>query len=334
MADGVVLDELSGMSAEQAFRELFRAHDAVPMRLFDPAQALARADDSSRTAEARVADLGIMSRDTESIFREYLSPLSVENSQPQLASMAWPIALARWTELLHHRANLILERDILPELVQGGFRILSVAEATDQHGDWIRAHFQEHIYPLLTPLAVDPGRPFPHISSDSLNLLVELQGGVRHEPAALIARVKIPSITPRLIRLPASADSHASPREARTAQAHIWSVDLVRHYMTELFVDIPIRRIFCFRVLRTSEALSMGESPARDVRGRRARGSVVRVDVESAMPPVLFDWLVDHLDVISYSVVRYDSPDAAMSLPQLAAAVQRWATGAQPASNP
>ncbi len=185
--------ELSDMTLEQVFLSLFQAHDAVPPVLFDPARALACAGDPSLAAEMRIAELGAMSRETETIFRDYLSPLSVDGSPPEAMSTAWPLSLARWTEYLHHRANALLERDILPELSRSGFQILSVEQARMEHAGWIEAHFQEQIYPLLTPLAVDPGRPFPYISSDSLNLLVELRGGVRHEPAALIARVRSPA---------------------------------------------------------------------------------------------------------------------------------------------
>lgn len=327
MQEPLTLDELDSLTPEQAFRALFQSPSGTPPALFEPGRHLARAAESTRSADQRVTELAVMSRETEAVFRNYLSPLSVDGGPPDAASSAWPIALARWTEFLHRRALLLLEDEILPELAQQGFRLLSIAEAEAEtlYADWIHEHFHEQIYPLLTPLAVDPGRPFPYISSDSLNLLVELRGGVRHEPAALFARLKIPSITPRLIWLPPQSEFPVRHGHLPPPASLIWSADLVRHHVADLFVGLSIRRVHCFRVLRAPDEQAAPQQPGEAIRGRKARGSVVRVDVDSAMPPALFDWLVDHLDVISYSVVRYESPDTGMSLPQLARAVHTWA---------
>ncbi|MFN2201583.1 MAG: hypothetical protein ACK2UO_10265 [Caldilineaceae bacterium] len=332
MSLNLELEELNSKSMEQVFTTLFRADDAVPPRLYEPARYLSLALDSTRTAQERTMDLSHMSRETEMLFRQYLSPLSVVGGQAQRTSTVWPVALARWTEYLHDRASTLLVQELLPELADAGFHIVPVAETANGSADWIHSYFQEHLYPLLTPLAVDPGRPFPYISSDSLNLLVELKGGGHHESTLLFARVKIPSITPRLVRTSAGPQENGQYLSTPAPATYVWSVDLVRYYISELFVDIPIRGVHCFRVFRAPTALgypSRNSSKARNVRGRDARGPVVRVDVESAMPPEIFDWLVDHLDVISYSVVRYNVPEVAMSLPQLADAVQEWTTPAQ-----
>jgi polyphosphate kinase len=321
------LEELVWMSTDQAFRTLFRTENSVPPRLYEPARSLALGQDKHRSAELRTMDLAQMSRDTEAIFREHLSPLSVVANPAQRDAADWPIALARWTELLHHRAYETLAEDILPDLCRQGFKILPVAELDDDAEQWIHRHFREKIYPLLTPLAVDPGRPFPFISSDSLNLLVVLEGDFGHAPR-LLSRVKIPSITPRLIRIPQQAVAAPVAGIEHPPATYVWSIDVVRRYLSELFVGMPICDVHCFRVFRapTTVTASARQTPdVQDVHGRRARGSVIRVDVESDIPPPLFDWLVHHLDVISYSVVRYESPDVAMSLPQLAEAMQEWA---------
>lgn len=325
--------DLDGMSLKQAFRALFGAHEEAPPQLYAPARSLARAEHATRSVEKRMSDLAEMSERNDRIFRDSLSLLSAVPSQPYASQTAWPATLARWAETLNHRATELLEREILPDLASKGFRILDIEQAAEQNGAWMQIHFRQHVYPLLTPLAVDPGRPFPFISSDSLNLLVELRDGARHEPAALIARVKIPSITPRLIELPNTSGPLAgSGNDCRPAH-FIWSIDLVRHHIAELFVDVPIRHEYCFRVLRSSHILRSDQGESGDARGRDARGSVLRVDVDTAMPRPMFNWLVDHLDVISYSILRYESPAAAMSLPQLAAAVNRWSQSGGSATN-
>jgi polyphosphate kinase len=325
MLEDLDRDELTETPLEQAFQTLFPAHEYVPTWLYDPARPLALAEAPARSAEQRIADLAHMSQESDRIFREHLPSMHVVDSHSQTSNTSWPVTLARWIELLNYRAAMILEREIRPELASKGFYILPVAQVAERNDTWLQAHFQQHIYPLLTPLAVDPGRPFPYISSDSLNLLVELNGGNQHHPTAMMARVKIPSITPRLIRLPQpTALSSPGPEDSTRPATLVYSIDLVRHYVSELFVSIPIRRVFCFRVLRGSEMVGPTQPNMEDMRGRKARGSVVRVDVQTDMPRPILDWLVDHLDVISYAVVHYGLADMMMSLPQLAEAVANW----------
>ncbi len=125
------------------------------------------------------------------------------------------------------------------------------------------------------------------------------------------------------MELPAAPTLNAKDG-SRPSLFSIWSLDLVRHFVTEMFVDIPINRVHCFRVLRTSETMANKSTNVEQVHGRSARGSVVRVDVEADMPHRMFDWLVDHLDVISYSVVRFEALGAVMSLPALVEAANAW----------
>ncbi len=317
--------ELNETTLLEAYHQLFDTQEGAPPRLYDPARALLRANDPNQSVEKRLSHLAQMSKQADRLFRDYLSPLAVVGNQPKDSEQSWPIALARWVEQLHGYANNLLGSALLPDLARLGFDIVSIDEATDHHGEWIHDYFKEQIYPLLTPLAVDPGRPFPHISSDSLNLLVKLSGGHRQTTAVRMARVKIPILTPRLIQFPVDARASAADTEPRPRPVEmVWSLDLVRHFVDELFVDIPIMQVYCFRVLRASASFAGTAEDNQSVHGRTALGSVVRVDVEADMPAAMFEWLVDHLDVISYSVVRFESPGEDMSLPELAQAVTAW----------
>ena len=140
-----------------------------------------RAYDADRPLSERLTDLSAMSNGFDTLFRDYLSPFTFVGDTPQGDELAWPISLARWTELLHHHAHDLLYNVLLPELESHGFFIIPIKDALLIDGNWVRSYFKEQIYPLLTPLAVDPGRPFPYISSDSLNLLVELEQAVQCE---------------------------------------------------------------------------------------------------------------------------------------------------------
>ncbi len=305
------------------YASLFANREGMPLQLLDPADSLLRAYDNRRSLSKRLKDLADMSKQVDSLFREFSSPFSFDGKQMEGDETTWSIALARWTELLHKSANSLLDSDLFPRLAQLGWITVSVDEAMNLDGRWLSDYFKQHIYPLLTPLAVDPGRPFPYISSDSLNLLIELEGGHQPTPAARMARLKIPIATPRLVTLPHASSSGNSDGHQPVTYS-VWSLELVRHFVTELFVDIPINRVHCFRVLRTSGRKVSKDADTEPVQGRSARGSVVRVDVEADMPDTMFDWLVDHLDVLSYSVVGIESPEVIMSLPALAATANKW----------
>ena len=92
----------------------------------------------------------------------------------------------------------IFYEDLLPLLDAAGIRIHRYADLSDADCDWLRAYFQAEILPVLTPLGVDTGRPFPHISNLSLNLAVMVRNSKGEE---LFARVKVPPSLPRLLPL-------------------------------------------------------------------------------------------------------------------------------------
>ncbi len=305
-----------------AFRELFAAHEQAPTWLYHPARPLARAEEPGRSVADRLADLQQMSQEVDRIYRDYLPVLAGAGGQTASAAASWAPALASWVETLNRRSAAVYAERIVPELAESGFEIQPAVQAMRVYGAWLYDYFHTRVYPLLIPLAVDPGRPFPHISGDSLNLLVELRDGSLQAPGALFARLKVPRITPHLIRLPTGATAD------RPQAAYVWSADLVQHFIAELFIGMPVQEVSCFRLLRLHEAGTTGRTPQAP-HGRRTRLTpVVRVDVERAMSPRLIRWLLEHLNVPAHTVVRYEAPVALMSLPQLAAEVDAWRNGA------
>ncbi len=315
-------DPITDPITDAAFRELFAAHEQAPAWLYHPARPLARAEEPGRSVADRLADLQQMSQEVDRIYRDYLPVLVGAGGQTASAAPSWAPALASWVETLNRRAAAVYAERIVPELAESGFEIQPAVQAMGVYGAWLYDYFHTRVYPLLIPLAVDPGRPFPHISGDSLNLLVELRDGSRLAPGALFARLKVPRITPRLIRLPTDATAD------RPQAAYVWSGDLVQHFIAELFIDMPVQEVSCFRLLRLHEADPASRAPLVQL-GRRTRfAPVVRVDVERAMSPRLIRWLLEHLEMTSQAVVRYEAPLALMSLPQLAAEVDAWRNGA------
>jgi polyphosphate kinase len=174
------------------------------------------------------------------------------------------------------------------------------------------------VYPLLTPQAVDPGHPFPFISSFSLNFIVLL----RSEPpnraweAPTYVRIKVPRLLPRFIAMPADPEAMTGDRPMRN---YIQSEEVVRFFLPELFPGLVVESAFLFRVVR-------GVQPDEEVRGsiqRRLRQReltwpVVRLDVERAMPASLLDWLNEHLNAPTYACFRLPEPLGDLQLVDLA----------------
>ncbi len=145
-----------------------------------------------------------------------------------------------------------LSYDSIPaRLEQKGLYIWPVKQLNAQQQDWLTNYFTHHIYPVLTPLAVDPGRPFPYLSSDSLNLLIVLQPPAEQRiiSGPLYARIKVPrQVVPRLVPIPAigMATAHIQP----AAHFLVWSEEIIRYFADQLFPGMAVTAIYQFRLLR------------------------------------------------------------------------------------
>jgi polyphosphate kinase len=170
-----------------------------------------------------------------------------------------------------------------------------------------RAYFESMVFPVLTPLAYDPSRPFPFISNMSLNLAVIIRG---EDGAERFARVKVPSTLPRLIRV-SSADQ----------EVHlVWLEQVIAAYLIDLFPGMEIVEAHPFRVTRDAEiaiqeleAEDLLETVERFVRRRRF-GSVVRLVVDRHMPDHIQSILRKNLQIGPEDVYEVDLPLAMSSL--------------------
>ncbi|GIV79810.1 MAG: hypothetical protein KatS3mg050_4204 [Litorilinea sp.] len=317
------LDELRRLAGEGM---------VLPTWLRNSTELLTRASDESLPLPARLTALGAFARALDELFVVHLPGLTRAGASGGADDLQLAAALPGRVRLLVTQAARLLEFSLLPALQQHGFRILPVSQLTPAQQGWLHSYFSTRVYPLLTPLAVDPGHPFPFISSDSLNLLVQMRkpGVSPYEGGSLFARVKIPRITPRLLKLPAELNDPVGSGPA--AQICVWSGDLVRHFVYQLFPGMPIQRVHYFRLLRAQPpngpAASLNGSPARP--RRLSFQPVVRLDVEEEMAPAMLSWLVDHLHVPMTNVFRYTLPLELMCLGHFAEFAARCLAGRQP----
>jgi len=204
-------------------------------------------------------------------------------------------------------------QELLPLLQRAGINILSYDELDDAQKASADHYFQEVVFPVLTPLAVDPGRPFPHISNMSLNLALVIRDPAGQER---FARVKLPGTLPRL--LPVSPS-----RQSAGGCSFVWLDQVVSRNLGSLFPGLTVIQSYPFRVTRDAE-VSIQELEAEDLletieRGVRQRrfGKVVRVTVDPNMPEPIRDILVENLEVEPRDIYTLEPPLGLSDIMQL-----------------
>ncbi|MEZ5125560.1 MAG: polyphosphate kinase 1 [Thermoleophilia bacterium] len=192
---------------------------------------------------------------------------------------------------------------ILPELDAAGIHILNYEALTTGQRAALSAYYEARVFPVLTPLAFDPGRPFPHISNLSHNLAVVVRdpSGEEH-----FARVKVPPTLQRLVPV--------IPVDGQEGYWFVWLEEVIAAHLDSLFPGMAIVESSPFRVTRDAdlaiqeaEADDLLETIERFVRRRRF-GSVIRVTTDSTMPAHICKILKENLDLEEQDLYVVDSP--------------------------
>ncbi|MDO8847353.1 MAG: polyphosphate kinase 1 [Coriobacteriia bacterium] len=191
------------------------------------------------------------------------------------------------------------------ELAATGIRLLDYADLGDAERAIADEYFASEVFPVLTPLAFDPGRPFPHISNLSMNIAIVVTGPDGEER---FARVKVPKALPRLV--PLVAPGAESGRE----HTFVWLDQLVMAHAGALFPGYEVVAAHPFRITRDAEMViqeleadDLLETIEQGIRQRRF-GSVVRMTVEPTMPENIRDILVENLNMDPTDVLTIDPP--------------------------
>ncbi len=189
-------------------------------------------------------------------------------------------------------SHLFLER-LLPALVENGIEIVDWDELSEKEKGLASSAFDKRIFPVLTPLAVDPGHPFPYISNLSLNLAVLLEHPEGEDD--WFARVKVPPTLPRFVAL---RGNRFLPIE-----------DVIVHHLSSLFPGIKVKGGWAFRVTRNSD-MALNDEDADDLLEavehelrRRRFGQTVRLEITDKMPSEVVDLLVAELELARSDIV-------------------------------
>jgi len=229
--------------------------------------------------------------ETSNVGPDGLSPTDTFNNIQRIARELVTTQYALW------------KNELLPELAKNGIRIQEVTQLNAKRAAWARKYFQEEVFPMLTPLAVDASHPFPQLLNKSHNLFVQAKAQRGGEP--LHAIVQVPRVVPRLIALPRSKDE---------PWTYVYLASLIKQHITDLFPRLILDGVHAFRVTRNSdlyiddeEAENLLRTIEQELR-RSSRGDAVRLEVEADCPKEFRDLLLEFFELSEADVYKLDGP--------------------------
>jgi polyphosphate kinase len=270
-------------------------------------RVLEQAQDPQNPLLERVKFLSIVSSNLDEFFMVRVSGLQKQAASGSQEASIDGRSAATQLRLIREEVQRIvnemqdyLRGTVLPELAREGIRILDFAALTPEERSEANSYFLESVFPVLTPLAFDPRRPFPHISSGSLNLAVVVGDGQGMEN---FARIKVPDSLPRLVPLVSSQKPVNGSKSVKVERAFVWLEQLIAANLPVLFQGMDIIEACPFRVTRDAEVAiqelesdDLLETVEEAMRERRF-SSVVRLQVDVNVSERILDILAGNLPI-------------------------------------
>jgi polyphosphate kinase len=274
------------------------------------ARVFEEARDSSNPLLERVKFLSILSSNLDEFFmvrfaglKQQVSSGVTELSVDGLTVAAVVDACRAEVIRLVEETYAFWETGLAPALAAASIHVSHYKELSKKQRAQLDKYFVDTVFPVLTPLAFDPGRPFPHISNLSLNLAVK----VRDKRREHFARVKVPDTLPQLVALPT-----ASAKDSE--KCFVWLEDLIANNLAHLFPGLEVVESYPFHVTRDAEyAVQIIESDdlletiEEAVWQRRFR-AIVRLQVNVSMPEDILEILTSNLELEPKDVYRVNGP--------------------------
>jgi polyphosphate kinase len=277
-------------------------------------RVLEQAEDPDNPLLERVKFLSIVSSNLDEFFMVRVAGLQQQAASGAQETSVDGLSPAAQLRLIGEEVRRLVEemqsffRDTLhPALAHEGIRILDVSSLQPEERAEMDSYFLQNVFPVLTPLAFDPSRPFPHISSGSLNLAVVVGDGQGTEN---FARVKVPDSLPRLVPLVANSRSEKASKSSKLEMTFVWLEQLIAANLPLLFPRMEIVEAYPFRVTRDAEVAiqelesdDLLESVEEAMRQRRF-SSVVRLQVDANVSDRILEILTNNLPIDKQDVYR------------------------------
>lgn len=244
--------------------------------------------------EIRVA--GLMQKVDAGITRPSLDGSEPENLLDEVRARAHAMSLREyecWRERLQ------------PELAKEGITFKPIEKLSKDEFVWLRAYFRREVYPVLTPLAIDPTHPFPLIANKSLNLLVALSNRRKKKSKPLMAIVPVPRILPRLVKI-----------ETKSGKGETFTFlsEVVRHFVADLFPGHDAVGAWAFRITRNShlyvdeeEIENLLLTIEEELHNRR-KGAAVRLEIDDSVDDGVLENLLAAISLSPRDVLRIQGP--------------------------
>ncbi|MEP6975917.1 MAG: polyphosphate kinase, partial [Spartobacteria bacterium] len=275
-------------------------------------RVLEEAQDPAQPLLERVKFLGIVSSNLDEFFE-----IRVAGIKQQIASETSDVgpdgmSPTETFEAIHRAVREMVAQqyalwndEIEPLLQKNNIHLRHMAELTAKRAAWARRYFQQEVFPMLTPLAVDASHPFPQLLNKSHNLLVRARTKKGGEPMHAI--VQVPRAVSRLIHLPRGEKGDESWN-------YIYLASLIKQHVADLFPGLILDGVHAFRVTRNSdlyvdeeEADNLLRSIEQELR-RSSRGNAVRLEVEADCPNDFSNLLLEFFNLTEADLYKLEGP--------------------------
>ncbi len=279
-------------------------------------RVLGEARDKALPLFERLKFLSITSSNLDEFFMVRVASLKdqvhAKYTKPDIAGLTPEEQLDKISKQAHKLVNVqysTYNRSLLPALSQNGLNILDgYEELTEEQAEYADRYFKENVYPVLTPMAVDPSRPFPLVRNKSLNIAALLKKKTKGKELEF-AMVQVPSVLPRIIELPVTVN-----KDGKEIHNVILLEEIIEKNIPSLFLNYDIIAAHPFRIMRNAD-LTIDEDEANDLLEeiqkqlkRRQWGEVIRLEIEEKIDKRLLKILKKELTVSSEDIFEINGP--------------------------
>lgn len=197
-------------------------------------------------------------------------------------------------------------KQVVPELEQSNIKFCGYDELTRNEKKWVAEYFEEQIFPVLTPLAIDPAHPFPKLTNKALYILTSIDDPETRIIERLMAIIPVPRILPRIVKV-------GAPRRGKP-EVYIFISDIIQRHVKQLFPGYRVRSAVPFRITRNSDLYFDEEEVENLLRKleeelmNREKGAAVRLEITKGADPVLLQELLDSIELQPENVTTIDGP--------------------------